>query len=150
MDTWQNSWTYKKKSVTSLKDFDSPEKVVGFVYRITNQKTGKFYIGKKSLFHSRRAVISKKEKTETGTRKRFKKIVKESDWNDYYGSCKELNADIKIHGKKYFTREIITVCYSKKFLNFHELELQIIHKVLTVDSYNGNILGRYYRKDMIN
>jgi hypothetical protein len=150
MNTWVNSWTYKGKIVTSLEDFKNPDKVVGFVYKITNLIDGKFYIGKKSVFHSKKTRISKKEKTATGTRKRFKKVVKESDWNDYYGSCKELHEDIKVHGKSYFSREIITVCYSKKYLNFHELELQIVNQVLKVNSYNGNILGRYYRKDMIN
>lgn len=150
MNTWQNTWIYKGKAVHSLEDFPEPDKVVGFVYKITNVITGKFYIGKKSLFHSKKTRISKREKTATKTRKTFKKVVKESDWSDYYGSCKELQEDIKLRGKQYFTREILTMCYSKKFLNFHELEQQIVHQVLRADTYNGNILGRYYRKDMKN
>ena len=45
----ENNWFMHKDG--SVKKYDSvdkfPKKCVGFVYRITNIKTGRFYIGKK-------------------------------------------------------------------------------------------------------
>ncbi len=146
-----NDWILscnKNKIVKSIEDIPDYENVVGFVYRITNISTGKFYIGKKSLNFSRKSLISKKEKLATGTRKRVKKVVKQSNWLIYWGSCKELTSEIKQNGYTNYKREIIELCYSKKYLNYCELAHQIKNDVLSVDSYNGNILGRYFKNDM--
>ena len=40
-------WLYEQKQVADINDI--PEGTQGFIYKITNLKTGKFYIGKKSL-----------------------------------------------------------------------------------------------------
>ena len=141
-------WTYKKKTINSIEDM--PKDVIGFVYKIVNIKTGKFYIGKKSVAHKRKTRIGKREKAKTKTRKTFKVSIKESDWKTYTGSCKELNEDIKKLGEKAFVKYIVEYCFNKKYLNFAELAYQVKENVLTVDSYNGNILGKFYRKDMIN
>ena len=139
-------WTYKGKPVHDVKSM--PKDTVGFIYKVINLKTGKFYIGKKSVAHKRKTRISKREKTKTGTRKTFKIVIKESDWKSYTGSCKELNEDIKKQGEKAFVKFIVEYCFSKKYLNFAELSYQIKEDVLKVESYNGNILGKFYRKDM--
>ena len=144
-----NKWILNYKAIDSIEDIPDYENVVGFIYRITNARTGKFYIGKKNLQHSRKTRITKKEKLETKTRKTFKKVIKESDWLTYYGSSKELSADVAKYGEAYFTREIVQLCKSKKYLSYCEIEWQIKLDVLRADSYNGNILGRYYKKDMI-
>ena len=105
-----NDWILscnKNKIVKSIEDIPDYENVVGFVYRITNISTGKFYIGKKSLNFSRKSLISKKEKLATGTRKRVKKVVKQSNWLIYWGSCKELTSEIKQNGYNNYKREII-------------------------------------------
>jgi hypothetical protein len=127
-----------------------PKDVVGFVYKIVNLKTGKFYIGKKSVISKRKTRIGKREKSKTKTRKTFKIVVKESNWKTYTGSSKELNEDIKKLGEKAFSKHIVEYCFNKKYLNFAELSHQIKEDVLKVDSYNGNILGKFYRKDMEN
>jgi hypothetical protein len=141
-------WTFKGKSVKSVDDM--PKDVIGFVYRIINIKSGKFYIGKKSVVSRRKLRISKREKEKTKTRKTFKIQIKESNWKGYTGSSKELNEDIKKLGEKAFIKQIVEYCFNKKYLNFAEFSYQIKEDVLKVDSYNGNILGRFYRKDMEN
>lgn len=143
-------WTYNDKPVSAIDDLPNHENLVGFIYRIIHIPTGKFYIGKKSLYSSRKTKITQKEKKETGTRKKSKQVVKESDWKTYWGSCLELKEDIKKLGEHEFTREIIQTCCSKKFLTYCEFSHQIKNDVLTGNSYNGNILSRYFKKDMIN
>lgn len=143
-------WIYQKKAITCLEDLPDCYNLFGFIYKITSIHTGKFYIGKKVLKFTRKKKITKTEKKQTKTRKRFQYVSKESDWLDYYGSCKELQDDIKLYGKTCFKREIIELCYHKKYLNYSELKWQINLDVLTSYTYNGNILGRYYPKDLIN
>jgi hypothetical protein len=40
------------------------------------------------------------------------------------------------------------MCPTKKQLTYAELFYQIQYNVLVVDSYNDNILGKFYRKDL--
>lgn len=127
-----------------------PAGTTGFVYKITNVQNGKIYIGKKALYHARKKKITQKVKKATGTRKTYERTVNESDWKTYYGSSKELISDVQKYGKDMFTREIIELCCSKKYLSYAEVCWQIKYDVLKRQSYNGNILGRYYSKDMEN
>lgn len=147
-----NNWIFAPtgKAVLQIEDLPNHDEIIGFVYKITNLKTGKFYIGKKSLHHSRKTRISKKEKATTGSRKIFKKVVKESDWLSYYGSSLDLKHDVESLGPDNFKREILELCCTKKYLAFCELSYQIKHDVLKANCYNGNILGRYYARDMEN
>ncbi len=145
-----NPWMLQKKVISKVEDLPNHEEIIGFVYRITNLKTGKFYIGKKSLYHERKTRLSKKEKTTTGSRKTFKRVVKESDWMTYHGSSADLKDDVARLGPENFKREILELCCTKKYLNYCELSHQVKHDVLTTNSYNGNILGRYYGRDMEN
>ena len=123
----------------------------GFVYIITNIKTKKFYIGKKAFIHNKKKKLTKKEIAEhTGVgRKPTTRVDKvDSGWKLYCGSSKELLADIKTHGEKYFERIVLHLAKNKKQLSFLELQEQIIHRVLFKDnSYNDNIAGKYFRKD---
>ena len=148
-----NNWiltSAKNKIIKSFDDIPENEKVIGFVYKITNLTTGKFYIGKKSIFSTRKTAITKKEILATGTRKRVKRVVKQSNWLSYYGSCKDLNEEIATVGPANYRREIIELCCTKKYLNYCELSWQVKLDVLTANSYNGNILGRYFARDMQN
>lgn len=149
MENWTLAFD-KNKVVSTLEDLPNYDNLVGFVYRITHIKTGKIYIGKKQLEYSRKTAITKKEKAETGTRKRTKRVSKPSNWLEYWGSCKELTAEIKTEGKKMYKREILEVCCTKKYLNYCELSYQIKNDVLNGNSYNGNILGRYFPRDIEN
>jgi hypothetical protein len=122
----------------------------GFVYKITNTETGKFYIGKKSFFHNKKKKLTKKELAEqTGPGRRSTTKVEQVDsgWRDYYGSSKELLADVKLLGKDKFKRIILDFCETKKQLTYSEIYHQMIYRVLFVDSYNDNIQGRFFRKD---
>ena len=145
------SWVYEGRNITSLDNV--PEGAIGFIYVITNnvynhENYGKIYVGKKVLHNTNKKKITKKEKLETGTRKKTKKVTKESNWFFYTGSCKELNDDIKEHGLDNFSRQILRFCKTKKYLTFSELEYQFKFDVLYEDTYNGNIASRYYKRDM--
>jgi len=149
------NWIYKGKEITCLEDIDNYEKILGFVYIIERKASKKYgphkiYIGKKILHHSRKTRITKKEKLLTPTRRVFKRVVKESDWKLYWGSCDPLKADMKVIPQQYFTRTILEFCFSKKQLAYSEIEYQFKQDVLRKDTYNGNILGKYFRKDLIN
>ena len=143
-------WHWKNKV---LKEENIPQGSTGFIYCITSlvpEHDSKFYIGKKQLNSSRRTRISKKEKTSTKTRKTFKVVVKQSNYLEYYGSSQELLKDIELHGKDKFHREILFFCKSKKHLSYMEVAEQIKRDVLVVNSYNGNVMSRWFRKDLIN
>jgi len=143
------NWLYENKEIRSLSDF--PETAVGFIYKVTNIGTNRFYIGRKVLYNNTSKTLTKKEIEawiKPGRVPRKKKIVKESDWLDYYGSNKTLNLEKKEFGSDIFSREILKICYSKKQLTYWEVYYQMNLNVLGIDSYNDNIQGRFYRKDV--
>ena len=68
---YENPWLYKGTNFTS----DNINDFFGFVYRITNNKNGREYIGRKYFW---------KFRTPKGKKR---KVKSESDWKKYYGSC---------------------------------------------------------------
>jgi len=97
-----SNWLYEGNQLTQLKDF--PDNAVGFVYKVTNNKTGKFYVGKKILRNVLTKTLTKKEISEwvkPGRIPKKRKEIKESNWADYYGSSKLVTEDIKLAGKWY-------------------------------------------------
>ena len=144
-----SNWLYEGKELTQLKDF--PEDAVGFVYKVTNNKTGKFYVGKKILRNVLTKTLTKREISEwikPGRIPKKRKEIKESNWVDYYGSSKLIAEDIKLFGKEVFTREILRVCTAKKQMSYWETYYQMTLRVLEVESYNENIAGKWYRRDV--
>ena len=149
-----NKWLYfdplgVTREFNTIEDF--PSQAVGFIYKKTNIATSKFYIGRKVLYNNTSKTLTKKEIAEwdkPGRVPRKRKIVKESDWLSYHGSNKLLNLERKEFGDDIFTREIIQLCFSKKQLTYYEVYWQMYYKVLHIDSYNDNIQGRFYRKDV--
>ena len=143
-------WLYKDKEIKKIKNF--PKNTFGFIYKITNNETGKLYIGKKQLMSKTNVKLGKKEKaalpTQRGRTPSKKLIVKEADWQNYWGSNKPLLEELKLHKDK-FTREILMVCSSKKMLTYWEAAYQIKLDVLLIDSYNETVLGHYYKKDFL-
>ena len=142
------NWLLENKEITAVEQF--PIGAVGFVYKITNNTTGKFYIGKKILENKTKKLLTKKEQIDwvkPGRIPKKKLVTKESNWADYFGSSKLLLEDIKTFGNEIFTREIIKICLNKKSLGYWEVYYQFEYKVLHCDSYNENICAKYFRKD---
>jgi hypothetical protein len=92
----------------------------GFVYLITNLLSGRQYIGKKFFWSTKRKQVNKKRKS----------YKVESDWKEYWSSSDELKADIELHGKENFKREIIHLCTSKGTCNYLEAKEQFTRSVL--------------------
>ena len=85
-------------------------------------------------------------------RGKSRKVKSESDWQKYYGSSDELNANRKSLGNKCFKREIISLHNTKGWVNYEETRQLFLNNVLSEDEnyYNSNILGRYMKKDYHN
>lgn len=123
------NWQYNNKD---FKEEDIGDNY-GFVYIITNEKTGKKYIGKKFFYSLKTKVIK-------GKKKRYKTF---SDWQTYYGSNTELQNDVKLHGMESFKREIIHLCKSKGECGYLEAKEQFDRSVLeSNDYYNTWIMVR--------
>lgn len=76
-----------------------------------------------------------------------KKIVyKKSDWETYYGSCKELSEDINKLGSSNFKREILKLCKDKFELGYYELHEQVIRGVLFTNEYYNEYIGTRLKK----
>lgn len=147
-------FTYEKGKIKEYDSVDKfPENCIGFVYKITNIQTGKFYIGKKSLFSNVRKKLTKKELAELSGpgRKPTKKLVTtESNWLVYWGSNKGILQEIKEQGTDSFRKEILKFCFNKKQLTYWEVHYQCINEVLLTDkSYNDNVLAKFFRKDLV-
>lgn len=139
-----NPWTHNNINFT-----ETPEDLFGFIYKITliqeipEYSINTIYIGKKQFHSSRRKLITKKEKLQSPTRKKYKTVTQESDWKTYFSSCTEIHDLIKKYGNQIFKREILTFTLNKYSHSFSEIEQQIKHNVHLVPSFNG-IIGKYY------
>lgn len=127
-------WLYEGKQYEPSSEEILESGYQGFVYLITNQVTGRKYVGKKFL-------VAPKILPKTQTRKRRKRIRVESDWRSYFGSSAELLADVKKYGPENFTREILRFCSTKGDCSYYELKEQIERNVLETDDYYNNYIG---------
>jgi len=121
------TWYYKDT------EFNEPlEEWQGFVYLITNNRTGKKYIGKKTFWSTRR--LKQKGKTR-------RKVVKsESDWRKYFGSNKELLEDIAEHGADVH-REILRLCKTKGDCSYYEAKEIFERDALLKEEYYNSWLS---------
>ena len=104
---------------------DDAEGYFGFVYLITHNQTGRKYIGKKFF-------------TKAGTRQikgKKKKIRKTSDWESYWGSNTELQAEVTKNGEDEYTREILYLCKSRSECSYWETFEIFSRQALLSDSY---------------
>lgn len=125
------SWYYNKQIFD-----ETPKKMEGFVYLITNLTNDKKYVGKKTFW-------TRRKDPKTGRRKK-----KESDWRKYFGSCDELIQDVKNLGEDKFLREILYLCPHKKSMSFYETMEQFKRDViLREDYYNTNIEGKFFTSE---
>ena len=124
-------WIYNNQPL------NDPENWYGFIYEISNNLTGKKYIGRKYFSQAKtRQVKGKKKRTRV-----------ESDWRDYWGSNKELLADIDKYGKENFTRVILKLCETRGNTNYWEAKYQFDNNVLLEDNYyNDWIMIKTHRK----
>ena len=133
------SWLFESKTIEVL-----PEDCVGFVYLITNNLTGRKYIGKKLAKFSKTTYRTVKLKNGNKKRKRIRGKI-ESDWQTYYGSNEQLNLDVIQLGRENFTREILYYCKSKAACSYIEAREQFSRRVLESDDwYNAHIQVRVH------
>ena len=122
-------WVYEGREFTS----DDIGDFYGFVYRITNLVNGHDYVGRK-YFNTVRKL-----KPLMGF-KRKRKVTKETNWKEYWGSSNRLTTDIEELGLENFKREIICLCESRGDTNYMEAKIQFDEEVLlNPENYNGII-----------
>ena len=139
------TWLYQNTPVETL-----PDSCVGFVYLITNNLTGRKYIGKKLAKFSKTTYRTVKQKNGIKKKKRIRSKI-DSDWQQYYGSSAELSTDIEKLGTDNFTREILFYCNSKSECSYIEAREQFSRKVLeSQDYYNGHIQVRVHGRQILN
>jgi hypothetical protein len=129
------SWYYQNEIVESI-----PEEILGFVYLITNNITGRKYIGKKLAKFSKTTTKTVKLKNGTKKKKKIRSKI-DSDWREYYGSSDHLTTDIETLGTENFRREILYFCTSKAELSYLEAREQFDRKVLETDDYYNGIIN---------
>jgi hypothetical protein len=123
------TWTYQKQTIENI-----PEGCIGFVYLITNLKTGQKYIGKK-------LAQFKRTKPPLKGKKLKRRSTVESDWREYWGSSERLQADVAALGPENFTREILYFCTSKAEMSYIEAREQFDRRVLETDEYYNGIIN---------
>ena len=143
-------WLYNKQVIEKLEDF--PQDAFGFIYITTHKPSGVSYIGKKSLYHNVRRKLTKKElaeQTGRGRKPTTQVVQNESDWKTYYGSAKPILEILKEGKHDEFTREILQIVNNKKLLTYYECKYLFTYGVLehSVEYFNDNILGKFFRKD---
>jgi hypothetical protein len=106
-----------------------PRDYASFIYRVT-LPDGRYYVGKKALWVHKCG-----------------KLDRESDWQGYWGSSKDLKLAIKSVGREYCTREIIAFCVTRGEASWREAEVLIKGDCL-LDPFcmNGNVLERFNGK----
>jgi hypothetical protein len=132
------TWIYRGSPFTS----DDIGEYHSFVYSITDKDTGKFYVGKKQFTSTRRLP-------PLSGQKRKRTVIKESDWQSYFGSNTALKELVAAHGPDRFRREILHLCESKGEASFLEAREQFAHDVLRrSDSFNDWIAVKVHRKHL--
>jgi hypothetical protein len=124
-------WTHNNQEFVDAGDW------YGFIYEITNNLTGKKYIGRKYFTEAKtRQVKLKKKRTRV-----------ESNWREYWGSNKTLIEDIAKYGVENFTRVILMLCKTRGNTNYWEAKFLFDNNVLLSDNYyNDWIMVKTHRK----
>lgn len=143
------NWTYNGKEIKSLTDM--PTGVIGFIYRIQNITTGKYYIGRRTIAGIKKKRLTLKEKLlPENNRKTFKyEYCESSGWKSYCGSNVLLKDEInnKLHE---YRKEILYYCFSKSEITYLESrEILCSGSLLDPLSYNDWIKCLVYKKNII-
>jgi len=139
-------WLFEGNEITDL-----PDDKVGFVYLITNLDTGRRYIGKKLSKFSKVKYKVVLQKNGIKKRKKIRSKV-DSDWQTYWSSSPEVQADVLTLGEDKFTREILYFADSKGSLSYLEAREQFARQALEnpTNWYNGIIQCRIHRSHVVN
>lgn len=130
-------WTYNETVVDQV-----PDGVIGFVYEITCNTTGKRYIGKKQMT---KAITRPPLKGKV----RKRRSVGESDWRGYYGSSDSLKADIEERGCETFTRRILRYCATKSEMSYFETKAIFeTDAIISSDYYNSWVSVKVARNQL--
>ena len=113
---------------------ETPENYQGFVYEITELRTGKKYNGKKNFWKPKTLPKNSKRKRRIRTRV-------ESDWRSYFGSSGVLNQLVEEQGDQNFKRVILKLCKTKGEMSYYEAKLQFENDVLLNDEYYNEFIG---------
>ena len=134
-------WTYQGKVIDT-----APEGYEGFIYCIHNDNKDMFYIGRKSFYsYSKKKLTSTEKLLPENKRKTFKVTKTKTNWENYTGSCKELNNHIK-EGDK-IRKVILRLCHQRKQMTAWETKYILCDCFGTNNCYNGNVLGKIFKKD---
>jgi hypothetical protein len=104
-----------------------PEGTIGFVYKITEKSSNKFYIGCK-------LVVNKLTRPPLKGKKRKRRSLVESDWKTYCSSSGAISESVS-ENKSNFTFEILSFHPSKSSLKIEEARL-IINDIYNPMCYN--------------
>ncbi len=129
------TWLFENQPQDTL-----PEDCVGFVYLITNELSGRMYVGKKLAKFSRTTYRVVKLKNGKKKRKKIRGKI-DSDWKTYYGSSPDLQRDVADLGAENFTREILYFCKSKAECSYVEAREQFARRVLESEEYYNGIIN---------
>jgi hypothetical protein len=108
----------------------------GFVYLIENLITGRKYIGRKYFTAAGYKQVNGKRK----------KVRKESDWKEYYGSNEELKAEVEKLGKENFQRIILHLCRTKSECSYYETREIFVRDALLLKEYYNSWVQCKIRK----
>ena len=144
------TWIYKGSFITDVSDM--PPNTIGFIYKITNGKTGQYYIGKKSILSTTKRKFGKKESAMLSDKrlKTYELVTKESNWKSYRSSNKEVQSWFKDKENDQIELRILKFCSNTKSLTYYELQEQFAHNVLEDENaLNDNLLGKFFRRDLL-
>lgn len=141
-------WHFEGNTITCLADM--PEGIIGFIYKINNLTTGKYYIGRKTVASIKKKKLTLKEKLlPENKRKTFKYDFCESTgWKNYCGSNLILKAEAA-EGHK-IIKTILKYCFSKAELTLEESKAILCGGALQDPlSYNMWVSCKIYKRNLI-
>jgi hypothetical protein len=134
-------WTYNESIIT-----EPYEDCEGFIYIIYNDTKNKFYIGRKSFYsYSKKKLTPTEKLLPENKRKTFKITKTNTTWQNYTGSCDELNKHIK-EGDK-IRKVILRFCRQRKQMTAWETKYILCDCFGQDNCYNGNVLGKIFKAD---
>lgn len=145
--TKNDDWEYNGTPFTSdyLKSLDPI--YTHFIYQITDDK-GRIYIGYKGFYSSTKKKFGKKKLAaiEDKRLKKYEVVTKESNWKNYFSSCKPLQEYLKEEFSE-CNREILMFCTQSNFRYweaYYQFKMEVLHR----ESWNSNILNCFFRNNI--